>query len=155
MLTLYAPVQPNRRPAYVRLHGPYHTVLQKNQEVWFSFLDHSKDNRFLAGGKWLHRQFDYWTYDYQRTYYDMHFIDQKELELNFSEKFHCTFEVTRLPEYGTLRVVEFTPMYDKLVYIPAIGYEGKDSFTVRPIVPRRGFTGHTYTFTFQVGNEAT
>lgn len=155
MLTLFAPVEPNRRPAYVRIFDPYETAISKNQEVWFSFLDHTKDNRFSAGGLWLHRQIDYWSYDYQRIYYDMHFIDQKELEKDFSEKFRCTFEVTRLPEFGTLRVVDFMPMYDKLVYTPAIGYEGQDSFTVRPIVPRRGFTGHPFTFKIFIGNENT
>lgn len=155
MLTLYAPVEPHRRPAYVRLFGPYDTPLRKNQEVWFSFLDHTKDSRFLAGGKWFHRQLEYWTYDYQRVYYDLHFIDQKELEKDFSEKFRCTFEVERVPEYGTLRVVPFMPMYDKLVYTPAVGYEGQDSFTVRPVVPRRGYTGHSFTFRLFIGNENT
>lgn len=155
MLTAYAPVEPNRRPAYVRLFGPYETTIPTDQPVWFSFLDHTKDSRFLAGGKWRHRQLEYWSYDFQKTYYGLHFIDQKELEKDFSERYRCTFKVSRMAEYGRVEVVPFMPMFDKIVYTPARGFEGIDSFSVMPQVPMRGFEGSPFTFRIYVGNENT
>lgn len=154
MITAYANVEPNKRPAYVRLHGPKQTHIARNQETWFSFFDHTKDPRFTSSDV-LHRTIDYWSYDYQREYYDLHFIDQKELEKDFSQRYRCSFEILRFPEFGVLEVAPWFPMYDKLIYRPGRGYEGKDSFSVRPIVPNRGYTGHGYTFHLYVGNPFT
>ncbi|TMP46310.1 hypothetical protein CWB96_00315 [Pseudoalteromonas citrea] len=149
MITAYTSVEPNLRPAYVRLNGPYKINIAKDQTVGLSFFDHTQDTR-LNNSQQTHRQMQYWTFDFQKSLYELHFIDQKELDKNLSEKFKCSFDVVRTPEFGTLKIVEWFPMYDKLEYRPALGYQGSDSFTVRPVVPRRGFKGHTFTFQIQV-----